>query len=330
MKHIKLTALFLSAAMLLCSCGKTEATSAEDTMPETTTQAAVVAETAAVSQTAAISETIATAETTAKAVEEVTLETANKNAEIVFENAAEYSERLIAAGEVTAEFYFDLSSMNDELLDSDNGSEILVTVPELNEDIGGVYIIINGEGGHPLVAIWASSLESNLIGIYPENESFGVRKMFESEDGEDALGEPLRISLLGYIEEENTRVANANAKLVFQNAATYVTKAQIYGASFDSLLISGSLTEKYEERPQVESGETLTGKDFTNALRYYMGGPDSGVYVILLDEQFNPIAALWAKDEESSVVGAYPVARTARDNETGNITTADIYEAAGD
>jgi hypothetical protein len=48
-----------------------------------------------------------------------------------------------------------------------------------------------------------------------------------------------------------------------------------------------------------------------------------------LDEYYNPRAALWAADEETSVVGAYPVARTAEENESENINTADIYAAAG-
>jgi hypothetical protein len=327
MKLIKLTAVILSALLLLCSCGNaaedggdnriTRENQTEETLEETKTE-----ETLGETEETSI-------ETTANKQED-TIENANKNAELVFERVAIRSAKLFAMGEETALSYFDLTSLNEELIKSAGGDrESFLMLPELTEGFGGVYITVNTEDGVPITVVWASSLDSKIIGVYPEEDPFGTRELFGIENGEYSFGEALKTNLFEYAEDNATDSANANAKLVFQNTATYMTKVQIAGASMDSLLISGSLSgERTESFPDIRIGEDLTGEDLTYALRYYMGGENAGVYVVLLDELYNPVGTLWAADEETSVVGAYPIARRVEQNESGNINTADVYAAA--
>jgi hypothetical protein len=327
MKFRQLTAIILSALLLLCSCGSATNDGGEnritrESQAEETLTDAKAAET--------LGETTETLIETTVSKQEDTIENANKNAELVFEKAAIHSAKLNAVGKETVDVYFDLSSMNDEFLEAAKiGSSSFEMMPEFSEDVGGVYITLNNEEGYPGAVIWASSLETNIIGIYPEEDLFGVNDLFYEVGDEYSLGEAMGYALLGFVEDSKTQNANRNAKLVFQNAATYLIKVQIVGAELDSLEYSGSLNEKSDIFPEVNFEKlSLTETDVTNALRYYMGGDGGGVYTILLDEQYNPIGALWAADEESSVVGAYPIARTVYDNQSGNINTADVHTAA--
>jgi hypothetical protein len=329
MKYIKLTAIILTAMLLLCSCGSAETVSAVETLPETAhTEIAENASQAAVSQTAAIPENIATSETTQTPAEEITFEDAVENAEIVFEKAEELFKKTIENNlENTHLLYVgvlgkSVAEMPDrpEVIDGEYVESALNFLTE--GEIGGVYVLI-ADTDRVRGVLWSSSLNSTLVGTYPDPIS---------EDNDmpiiDLLLDIYEVNSES-LQELETQGANANAKLVFQNAATYVTLAQIKGATFDQILFSGSLTEKNDEHPTVDEGEALTSEDFTNALRYYMGGKNGGVYFILLDEYYNPLGVLWAQDRQTSVVGAYPVARTNDENESGNINTADINKAAG-
>jgi hypothetical protein len=342
MKLKILMAIILTAALLLCSCGNAETdengggitvgsttaettavTLAETKIAETLTEATTDAET--------LVETEETSKETTATLPEDPTQTANKNAELIFEKIAIHSAKINSAREDPVNAYFDLSSMNDEIIEA----AVIYNKPveiktEFIEDIGGSYITINSDEGVPLIVIWASSLESNLIGVYPKDDSLGVNNVFKEAGGDYSLGEAVRNILLGYIADSMTKSANTKAKQVYQNAATWLLTIQIDGSKYDSLEYSGSLNTKTEAF-MGGYGDTLPLSEavVTFYLSYYMGGEDGGYYTILLDEHYNIIGALWAADEETSVVGAFPVARTIDENQSGNITTADIYEAAG-
>jgi prepilin-type N-terminal cleavage/methylation domain-containing protein len=145
-------------------------------------------------------------------------------------------------------------------------------------------------------------------------------------------------SLAGYISDSRTQSANANAKLVFQNTATYMTKVQIAGAT---VTLSGSggvsiaqttktpldLTEKVSQFPEV--GTTVSSTDLQGALRYYQGGPTGGFALVSIDAQYNPVAAAWSQNVTSPIVGTFPIARTVKQNESGNLAAINMSVAAG-
>jgi hypothetical protein len=189
--------------------------------------------------------------------------------------------------------------------------------------IGGAYAVYTDDDGDVKRVLWSPSLNSELVVSSPDN------RPDEEEDLSISAALLQSFGRAAIDAEELTETANANAKLVFQNAATYMTKVQIAGAILDSYIYSGSLNSTYEEFPEVRPVDELTGTDVTNAMRYYMGGEDGGVYVILLDKQYNPLGALWAANTETPYVGAFPISRTVEDNESGSIETADVYAAAG-
>jgi hypothetical protein len=328
MKLKKISAVILSAALLLCSCGnaETEESGGGRITRNTETTEAVDTET---NDAEELDETAEENEKTAEPAEDVTYETAVENAEIVYTIAEELFELVIENdSDYTHMLFIGSFSKNvsemPEMPDTVDGEYVENAMNFLANGKFGGYYVFGVDEGEIITAIWTPSLNSTLVGAYPD-------EMGESNDM--MLSSVLLYDYeydSSYIADSKTQSANANAKLVFQNAATYMTKLQIAGASMDSLLIYGSIGKKIDEFPKVETGAELTGDDLTNALRYYMGGDNAGVYVILLDEQLNPRATLWAADEETSIVGAFPVSRTVYENESGNINTADIYEAAGD
>jgi hypothetical protein len=321
MKLKKLSAIILAAAMLLlllCSCG----------ISENGDSGRITREAETLDETKDIDET-EKAEENEKLSEDVTDETAAENAEILYEKAEELFEET-RENKISYSHFIFIGVLGKnvpkkpELPDKADGEYVENALNYLTEgEIGGVYAIVIEKTGEITGAIWSPSFNSTVVAIYPYQIADGndmtisdqFLGMYEMEDG--------------FYSDVETQAANANAKLVFQNAATYLTKVQIAGASLDSLLYSGKIGEKTDVFPEVSVGAALTGDDLNNALCYYMGGEDGGVYVILLDEQYNPLGVLWAKDAETSIVGAFPVSRTAEENESGNIGTADIYEAAG-
>jgi hypothetical protein len=115
---------------------------------------------------------------------------------------------------------------------------------------------------------------------------------------------------------------------VFQNAATYLTKAQIAGATVSigtsgqnsSAVLNLVVQTKPTSFPDITIGSNVTAGALENALRYYMGGPTGGVALLAIDSQYNPVAAVWAQTEASTVVGAYPIARTVSQNQTTPMT----------
>jgi hypothetical protein len=320
----KTAAIILAAALLLCSCGSSEA---EESGGGRITRGSETAETVAETKDAEkLDETAETLETS----QNITSETAAENAEVIFKKAGELFEKAKENESSYTHFIYigvlgkTVAAMP-ELPDKVNGEYIENALNYLTKgEIGGVYAIVIETSGEISGVIWSPSFNSTVVAIYPYQIADGndmtlsdqLLEMYEMEDS--------------FNSDINTQTANANAKLVFQNAATYLTKAQIAGATMDSLLIFGRIGEKTDEFPQIESGAALTGDDLTNALSYYMGRDNAGVYTILLDEQLNPRAVLWAKDTQTSVVGAFPVARTVAENEGINIYSADIHKAAGD
>jgi hypothetical protein len=263
-------------------------------------------------------------------VSDVTKQEAKTNAEVISQRAEDFfDDAKKNDSEFTHSLYIGIlrSGVNEmpNMPDEIDGEFVETALSFLSEGkIGGAYAIYIDEDGDVKRVLWSPSMNSDLVASSPDNRS---------DEEEDLSISALLLQDYGAESrnaEELTQTANANAKLVYQNAATWFTKVQIAGAQMDSLLYSGSLGAKNEEFPNVNPDHVINGTEVTNALRYYMGGEDGGVYVILLDGAYNPLGALWAADSKTPYVGAFPISRTVKDNESGSIETADIYEAAGE
>jgi type IV pilus assembly protein PilA len=121
-------------------------------------------------------------------------------------------------------------------------------------------------------------------------------------------------SLGGYISDSRTQTANANAKQVFMNTATWATKVQIAEVSGPGALV-GPLDLSVKAASINPVNPAGVGEaDVMNALRYYMGGKNGGFAYVSFDAEQNPTAAVWAESLTSTAVGAYPVARTIQQN----------------
>jgi prepilin-type N-terminal cleavage/methylation domain-containing protein len=138
-------------------------------------------------------------------------------------------------------------------------------------------------------------------------------------------------SLASYIADSRTQTANSNAKTVYLNTATWMTKVQAAGATGPGAVV-GPLSLGVKGTTVSEITTTVIGEsDLTEALQYYMGGTNGGYAMVSFDTNNNPTAAIWSTDCDSSVVGAYPLGRTVEENAgTDSINTngADLLIAA--
>jgi hypothetical protein len=349
MKTKKIAAAVLAALLFLSACENAETASADETQTtrqtETVSIIETVSETTRTETIETLAETTETPQTTDQTADEVSPQTADKNAEIIFDRAAASAAKVRAADEEPIAAYFDLDSLNEDVTQIfEKSVDNFVLDTDINEDIGGVYLAAMNDNGALLFSLWASSLESTVVGSYPEGLATGLL------DPGESIGGFMEASFIGYVVDSATQTANAQAKLVFQYAATYMTKVQIFGAAvelendlsftYEGYYSSGGkeknlsgildLSENAERLPELRDiYDTIDDEDVQAALRYYMGGPNGGVAIILLDSFYNPVAVLWAKDENSPIVGAFPVNRTDEQNVSGNITTADIRAAGG-
>jgi hypothetical protein len=120
-------------------------------------------------------------------------------------------------------------------------------------------------------------------------EIIGEKTTQQAVSTEELPKEPTVIDL------KNLETANSNAKLLFQNAGTYISKCQIYAINLYSGVYSGDLNEKIEKSPKEIPDQSNPNwsrdelsVDLDSALKYYMGGEDNGVYALALDEEAIP------------------------------------------
>jgi type IV pilus assembly protein PilA len=139
-------------------------------------------------------------------------------------------------------------------------------------------------------------------------------------------------SLAGYITDSRTQTANANAKLVFQNTATYMTKVQIAGATGLSATDTAvlPLNVKGASLAAITPGAAVGDTELTAALQYYQGATNGGFCMVRFDAAQNPTAAGWAVTAASTVVGGYPVARTVQDNSGAVVLSTAVLDLAED
>jgi prepilin-type N-terminal cleavage/methylation domain-containing protein len=141
-------------------------------------------------------------------------------------------------------------------------------------------------------------------------------------------------SLAGYITDSRTQSANANAKLVYQNAATWLTKVQIAGISY-TVGTTGEQSTGWTDIPAKSTTFPVAGTNTTaEALAYYMGGngagkDGAGCYALRIDAAYNPISAVWTQDSSNPLIcGGFPTGRTVTDNQTASTDASAALDAA--
>ena len=124
-------------------------------------------------------------------------------------------------------------------------------------------------------------------------------------------------SMMGYVGDSKLSTANANAKLVYTNTATYATKCEVAGYPMNAACTIATATSLQEANvtgqvaaPTVQP----TGTDLTNALKQLMGSSTTaaGVFKVDVNASGTPTFAAWAKTADDQYVGAYPNATTAK------------------
>lgn len=151
------------------------------------------------------------------------------------------------------------------------------------------------------------SITEEELNAVAEAVGDSLYEMFENSDS--ALGD--------YIRKSKQATANANAKLVYTNAATYATKCEINGVDIAFSSAGGSIGDFSDEEEPTYDG---TEADFRKALAYYMGSEDAGYFYIEFKDNI-PKKTMWSADpafgeaaekggpvdlDESFVIGCYP------------------------
>ena len=124
-------------------------------------------------------------------------------------------------------------------------------------------------------------------------------------------------SMIGYVGASKLASANANAKLVFNNAAVFCTSSDIYNYS----LPAGSypfinLAEGEFNQPYEIDG---TAEGLTAALQSLMGGKDKSGYATVIVDDVSVVRSAWGSTVTDKFIGGYPVEAYSRTDEHGGV-----------
>lgn len=125
-------------------------------------------------------------------------------------------------------------------------------------------------------------------------------------------------SMLGYVGSSKISSANANAKLLYNNAAVYCVNCGVKGCPMGADnyplmdLSGGSAGQEY-----VLDG---TEDHFLEAMQSLMGGkPKSGIGTVVISAAGVPERSAWAMTESDVFVGGYPDEATAKSGMPGGV-----------
>jgi type IV pilus assembly protein PilA len=137
-------------------------------------------------------------------------------------------------------------------------------------------------------------------------------------------------SLTGYVAEARTNTANANAKLVYNNAMVITAEMSIAGhvltvdgtgsGRWSGGPFSGPIPAKPSAPIDVSALGNLNQARFAQALGANMGGSSDGSagwYMVEFYEDGTPACAWWAKSQGDVMIGSWPETRTPDDNASG-------------
>ena len=115
-------------------------------------------------------------------------------------------------------------------------------------------------------------------------------------------------SMIGYVGSSKLATANSNAKLAFENTATYCTESEVAGYSVASNTYSVDLREGSAGQPYSKNGSQLG-----SALQSLMGNATSGGEAkVDVNGTGVPTAAKWRKTSSDQYVGGYPQESTTK------------------
>jgi type IV pilus assembly protein PilA len=137
-------------------------------------------------------------------------------------------------------------------------------------------------------------------------------------------------SLTGYVAEARTNTANANAKLVYNNAMVITSEMTIAGhvltvdgagnGGLGGISFSGPIPALPSAPIDVSALGDLNQAKFAQALGANMGGStegSAGWYKVEFYEDGSPACAWWAKSQGDVMIGSWPDARSPEDNSEG-------------
>ena len=120
-------------------------------------------------------------------------------------------------------------------------------------------------------------------------------------------------SMIGYVAKSKLATANSNAKLAFENAATYCTECEVAGYTVGG----GNSTEIAQinlSTVNTAGGNYCKdGSQLGSALGALMGGTkNAGFASVKISEAGVPSSAAWAKTTQDQYVGVYPSETTTK------------------
>ena len=108
-------------------------------------------------------------------------------------------------------------------------------------------------------------------------------------------------SMIGYVGDSKLSTANANAKLVYSNSATYASKCEVAGYPMTSMSVgAASLKTATATGSAATPSATPTSSDLTVALQNLMGSNSDAAATGM------PTNSKWAKTASDLYVGTYP------------------------
>ena len=116
-------------------------------------------------------------------------------------------------------------------------------------------------------------------------------------------------SMIGYVGDSKLSTANANAKLVYSNSATYASKCEVAGYPMSSMVLAAqslkTATAKGSAATPSASPDTSA---LLTALQNLMGSnsDSAGVCSVNIAATGMPTNSKWAKTSSDLYVGTYP------------------------
>lgn len=110
-------------------------------------------------------------------------------------------------------------------------------------------------------------------------------------------------SMIGYVSDSKLSTANANAKLAFENAATYCTQCEVAGQP-----VSASTYLVALETTSAGAGYSKNGEHMDDALKSMMGSDSksAGRAKVTISSANVPKEAWWVKTTADKYQGHYP------------------------
>ncbi len=114
-------------------------------------------------------------------------------------------------------------------------------------------------------------------------------------------------SMIGYVSESKLSTANANAKLGFENAATYCTQCEVAGLPVPSNTCYSSI-DLVLTTQEPGFSYSKDGSAMSAALQSMMGAKSNsaGKVSVAIGSASVPTEAKWAKTSGDNYVGHYP------------------------